>query len=60
MSKTMAGPSELWTMRKQFASQLATSSFMTFLFAIPQRTAARFTVSRESGKIVMHELIPGE
>jgi transformation/transcription domain-associated protein len=60
MTKTMDGPMELWTMRKQFASQLATVSFMTYLFCIAGRNPSRFTVSRETGKIVMHELTPSK
>jgi transformation/transcription domain-associated protein len=59
MNKTMNGPTELWAMRKHFTSQLAAASFMTHMFAVPQRFPSRLTVSRETGKIVVHEIIPG-
>lgn len=55
----MVGPEELWRMRKQFSLQLASSSFMTFVFALSSRHPSRFQISRTTGLIAMTELIPG-
>jgi transformation/transcription domain-associated protein len=54
----MNGPTELWMMRKQFASQMAAINFMTYIFCIAGRNPSRYTVSRDSGRITMHELTP--
>jgi transformation/transcription domain-associated protein len=58
MSKTMEGPSELWTMRKQFATQLAAVNVMTYVFCLSGRNPGRFAISRETGKISMTDLVP--
>ncbi|KAK1236603.1 transcription-associated protein 1 [Marasmius sp. AFHP31] len=59
MIRTMAGPSNLWRMRKQFAVQLAAVSFMTYLFCIASRQPSRFAISRSTGLIHMTDLYPG-
>ncbi|KAG7096929.1 hypothetical protein E1B28_004330 [Marasmius oreades] len=59
MVRTMAGPGNLWRMRKQFALQLASVSFMTYLLCIASRQPSRFSVSRSSGLIAMTDLYPG-
>jgi hypothetical protein len=55
----MVGPEELWRMRKQFSLQVASSCFMTFVFALSSRHPSRFQISRTTGLIAMTELIPG-
>ncbi|CAL1700686.1 unnamed protein product [Somion occarium] len=59
MIRTMDSPSELWLMRKQFALQVATASFMTFILCLTSRVPARFHISRTTGLIAMSEMIPG-
>ncbi|KDR83700.1 hypothetical protein GALMADRAFT_236040 [Galerina marginata CBS 339.88] len=59
MVRTMGGPDELWRMRKQFALQVASCSFMTYLFCLSSRHPARFQISRATGLIAMTELFPG-
>ncbi|TFK43492.1 hypothetical protein BDQ12DRAFT_731508 [Crucibulum laeve] len=59
MIRTMEGPSELWRMRKQFALQLASSSFMTYVLCLSSRHPSRFQISRSTGLIAMTELLPG-
>lgn len=55
----MDGPDELWRVRKQFALQIAPSSFMTYTFSLFSRHPCRFWVSRATGLIAMTELLPG-
>jgi transformation/transcription domain-associated protein len=55
----MEGPSELWRMRKQFALQTASSSFMTYVLCLSSRHPPRFHISRATGQIAMTELLPG-
>ncbi|RPD67165.1 atypical/PIKK/TRRAP protein kinase [Lentinus tigrinus ALCF2SS1-7] len=57
--RTMGSPSELWRMRKEFALQLASTSFMTFLICIGSRLPSRLHWSRATGQIAMSEIIPG-
>jgi transformation/transcription domain-associated protein len=59
MIRTMEGPSELWRMRKQFALQIASTSFMTYVFCLTSRIPSRFHLSRATGQIAMSELLPG-
>lgn len=59
MIRTMDGPSELWRMRRQFASQLSASSFMTFVLCLSSRHPSRFQICRSTGQIAMTELLPG-
>jgi transformation/transcription domain-associated protein len=46
-------------MRKQFALQIASSSFMTHMFSLSSRHPSRFQISRTTGLIAMTELLPG-
>lgn len=59
MTRVMEGPSDLWRMRKQFASQVAATSFMTYVFCLTSRSPSRFHISRSTGLIAMSELLPG-
>jgi transformation/transcription domain-associated protein len=60
MIRTMDNPTELWRMRKQFALQIASSSFMTYVFSLSSRHPSRFQVSRATGLVAMTELWPGK
>jgi transformation/transcription domain-associated protein len=60
MIRTMEGPGELWRMRKQFALQLASNSFMTYVLYLSGRLPYRFHLSRATGQMVMSELLPGQ
>lgn len=46
-------------MRKEFALQLASTSFMTYLICIGSRLPSRLHWSRSTGQIAMSESIPG-
>lgn len=59
MIRTMDGPSELWRMRKQFASHTATNAFITYMFCMTSRTPSRFHLSRTTGQMFMSDLVPG-
>ncbi|KAH7909445.1 hypothetical protein BJ138DRAFT_1066999 [Hygrophoropsis aurantiaca] len=59
MLRVMDGPAELWRMRRQFALQIAATSFMTYVFCLTSRSPSRFHVSRSTGQIAMSELLPG-
>ncbi|RDB22695.1 Transcription-associated protein 1 [Hypsizygus marmoreus] len=56
--RTMADPSELWRMRKQFALQIASSSFMTYILCLSSRHPTRYHLSRATGLMAMTELLP--
>lgn len=60
MTRTMRTSYELWTMRKQFALQLASTTFMTYIMCLTSRVPSRFHVSRSTGLIYMSELMPGK
>ena len=45
-------------MRKEFALQLASTSFMTYLICIGSRLPSRLHWSRSTGQIAMSESIP--
>lgn len=59
MLNVMGSPADLWMMRKQFALQIAATSFMTYVFCLTSRSPARFHVSRSTSRIAMSELLPG-
>ncbi|KAH7887705.1 hypothetical protein F5I97DRAFT_1804974 [Phlebopus sp. FC_14] len=59
MLSVMQSPADLWRMRKQFALQVAATSFMTYVFCLTSRSPARFHLSRSTGRIAMSELLPG-
>ena len=58
--RTMSTPDELWRMRKEFALQLAATSFMTFFICLGSRLPSRFHWSRATGQIAMSEVLPGK
>ncbi|CCM01587.1 uncharacterized protein FIBRA_03647 [Fibroporia radiculosa] len=53
MIRTMSSPSDLWHTRKQFALQIAATSFMTYVLCISSRVPGRFHWSRTTGQIAM-------
>ncbi|EJF61235.1 atypical/PIKK/TRRAP protein kinase [Dichomitus squalens LYAD-421 SS1] len=57
--RTMRTPDELWRMRKEFALQLAATSFMTYFICLGSRLPSRFHWSRATGQIAMSESLPG-
>jgi transformation/transcription domain-associated protein len=59
MTSAMATPADLWRMRKQFALQVAATSFMTFVFCLTSRAPSRFHLSRSTGLMTMSEMLPG-
>lgn len=59
LTRTMASPADLWRMRKQFALQIASVSFMTYVLCLTSRSPSRFHLSRTTGQIAMSELLPG-
>lgn len=59
MLNVMGSPADLWKMRKQFALQIAATSFMTYVFCLTSRSPSRFHLSRSTGRIAMSELLPG-
>ncbi|KAF8195850.1 FAT domain-containing protein [Mycena galopus ATCC 62051] len=59
MIRTMDTPSELWRMRKQFALQIASCSFMTYTLCLTHRIPYRYLFSRGTGQMTMTELVPG-
>lgn len=60
MVRTMDSPSDLWRMRKQFASQTATNAFVTFVFCMTSRAPMRYQLSRTTGQMFMSDLVPGK
>lgn len=58
MMRTMDGPAELWRMRKQFALQMASINFLTFVFCLANRFPSRYHLSRSTGQLTMSELTP--
>lgn len=59
MIQTMNDPSDLWRMRKQFALQVASCSFMTYVVCLSGRVPGRFNLSRTTGLMTMSEVLPG-
>lgn len=58
MVKTMASPSDLWLMRKQFTLQMATTMFLTYILFISARYPGRIHISRSSGAVIMSDVVP--
>jgi transformation/transcription domain-associated protein len=58
MMKTMATPSDLWTMRKQFGLQISSATFMTYIMCLSARYPSRFHVSKKTGLIHVSEMLP--
>lgn len=59
MLRTKKSYQEFWTSRKQFTSQLAAVSFMTYIMSIGQRFPHRLMISR-SGTLWPTDLFVGK
>jgi len=58
MSRNMKTSGDLWLMRKRFTSQMASMTFLTYVFCIGQRTPGKFFISRKTGSIWACDLAP--
>lgn len=56
--RTMATPSDLWVMRKQFTLSMASSIFITYVLFLSSRLPSRISLSRSSGLVVMSDVLP--
>ncbi|OAD77362.1 hypothetical protein PHYBLDRAFT_36397 [Phycomyces blakesleeanus NRRL 1555(-)] len=59
MLNTMDSYTDYWMLRKQFTSQYATATFMTYIFSVGHRTPHKIAISRSTGNVLMTELLPG-
>ncbi|KAI7863236.1 hypothetical protein BDF14DRAFT_1989138 [Spinellus fusiger] len=59
MLNTMDSYTDYWMLRKQFTSQYATATFMTYIFSVGHRTPHKIAISRSTGDVLMTELLPG-
>jgi transformation/transcription domain-associated protein len=60
MLRLLGSYTDYWMHRKQFIGQYATSTFISYLFSIGQRTPHRMSISRETGNVWMTEMLPGK
>lgn len=58
MIRSMATPSDLWLMRKQFTLQMASTMFLTYVLFVSARLPSRIHISRSSGQVTMSDLVP--
>ncbi|PWN50372.1 hypothetical protein IE53DRAFT_368968 [Violaceomyces palustris] len=58
MTRSMATPSDLWLMRKQFTLQQASTMFLTYVLFISARLPSRIHISRASGQVAMSDIVP--
>lgn len=59
VQKSLYNAADLWLFRKQFTSQLATATFMTYCMHIGHRMPHLLTFSRTTGHILASDLFPG-
>lgn len=60
MLRTLGSYTDYWMHRKQFISQYAAATFMSYLFSVGHRTPHKITLSRKTGNVWMTELLPGK
>ncbi|KAJ2613804.1 transcription-associated protein 1 [Coemansia sp. RSA 1365] len=53
-----ASPMEFWLYRENFSYQISVSIALTYMIACTQRIPAKLDISRATGNICMHDLIP--
>ncbi|KAJ2325843.1 transcription-associated protein 1, partial [Coemansia sp. RSA 2702] len=53
-----ASPMEYWLYRENFSYQISASAALTYMIACTQRTPAKLNISRASGSICLHDLVP--
>ncbi|KAJ4961477.1 hypothetical protein NE237_021387 [Protea cynaroides] len=58
MYKTLPSGNQLWAFKKQFAIQLALSSFMSFMLQIGGRTPNKILFAKNTGKIFQTDFHP--
>ncbi|RUP49800.1 hypothetical protein BC936DRAFT_141434 [Jimgerdemannia flammicorona] len=58
MLKSMSSYTDFWMIRKQFTTQLASTTFMTYIMSVAHRQPYKFFISRNNGNIWMTELLP--
>lgn len=58
MLKTLKSYTDYWMVRKQFTTQLATATFITYIMSIGHRQPFKFCISRSSGNIWMVDMLP--
>jgi len=59
MSRSMANANALWLLRKQFTTQMAAITFMSYVLNCITRTPSRYHISRSTGQIYMSDFVPG-
>lgn len=59
MSRSMDNANALWLLRKQFTTQMAAVTFMTYVMNCITRTPSRFHISRSTGQVYMSDFVPG-
>ncbi|KAG8901590.1 hypothetical protein FRB99_005203 [Tulasnella sp. 403] len=59
MSRSMANANALWLLRKQFTTQMAAVTLMSYVLNCITRTPSRYHISRSTGQIYMSDFVPG-
>ncbi|KAI8819858.1 uncharacterized protein EV422DRAFT_620718 [Fimicolochytrium jonesii] len=59
MTRALKSYGDLWAMRKQFTRSLAANTFITQITSIGPRQPHKISISRQTGNVWFHELIPG-
>lgn len=59
MYKTLPSGPHLWTFKKQFAAQLALSSFVSYMLQIGGRSPNKILFAKNTGKIFQNDFHPG-
>ncbi|KAJ2754735.1 transcription-associated protein 1, partial [Coemansia nantahalensis] len=55
-----ASPMEFWLYRESFTYQIAVSIALTYMVACAQRTPAKLSISRATGSVCLHDLVPAQ
>ncbi|KAG8865354.1 hypothetical protein FRB96_000244 [Tulasnella sp. 330] len=59
MTRSMENANALWLLRKQFTTQMAAVTFMSYVMSSITRTPLRYLISRSTGQIYMSDFVPG-
>ena len=60
MYKTLPNSNQLWIFKRQFATQLALSSVVSFLMLIGGRAPNKILFARTTGKVFQNDFHPGQ
>ena len=60
MSRSMPTANALWLLRKQFTTQMAAVTFMSYVLNCITRTPSRYHISRSTGLVYMSDFVPGD